>query len=161
MLTMLAFILLAIGGVMIFFGIFGPQKYWWNIDEGSLPLFIFGAIFCLGWIGCGIGSLCLLTEIQMESQYDAKIAIVEEANEELEQQICSSVEMCLKHEENVYESLNIQTAIGLFSAYPNLKSNELVKIQIETYQANAEEIKSLKLQKTELARAKYMVYFGH
>ena len=104
--------------------------------------------------------MCFIPKFANESVYDTRIEIVQESNQQLEEQICSAVEKYLEHEENVYEKLDITTAIGLFSAYPNLKSNELVQALIDTYKANAEEIKALKLEKANLAIYKFLVYFG-
>lgn len=137
-------------------------KYSANMGEdckvclGILDFFIYCA-----FIGCLITTLCFIPKIATESIYDTKIEIVQETNMQLEEQICSAVEKYLEHEESVYEKLDITTAIGLFSAYPNLKSNELVKQLVDTYKVNAEEIKELKQEKTNLAIYKFLVYFGH
>lgn len=117
-------------------------------------------IYC-AFVGCFITIMCFIPKIATEKIYDTRIEIVQETNMQLEEQICSAVEKYLEHEENVYEKLDITTAIGLFSAYPNLKSNELVQSLIDTYKANAEEIKALKLEKANLAVYKFLVYFGH
>ncbi len=66
----------------------------------------------------------------------SQIEIVEDENTELEGQICSAVENYFKHEENIFQSLDITTAIGLYSAYPNLKSNELVQNISSKYERN-------------------------
>lgn len=95
--------------------------------------------------------LCLIPKIATEQKYEARIEAIQESNTVVEQQICSAVETYLKHEENVYEKIDVTVAIGLFSAYPNLKSNELVQSLINTYQNNAAEIKSLKLEKINLS----------
>lgn len=120
----------------------------------------FSALSIIATIGCFIAIMCFIPKIATEKIYDTRIEIVQETNMQLEEQICSAVEKYLEHEENVYEKLDITTAIGLFSAYPNLKSNELVQSLIDTYKANAEEIKALKLEKTNLAVYKFLVYFG-
>ena len=121
---------------------------------------VFGIPCILAGVGLFIATMCLIPKIATEHTYDTRIEIVQESNAQVETQICSAVESYLKHEENVYEKLNVTTAIGLFSAYPNLKSNELVQSLIDTYQHNTNEIKSLKLEKTNLAVAKFLVYFG-
>lgn len=123
---------------------------------GVLDFLIYGV-----FIGCLITILCFIPKIATEHTYDTRIEIVQETNMQLEEQICSAVEKYLEHEENVYDKLDITTAIGLFSVYPNLKSNELVKQLVDTYKANAEEIKGLKLEKINLAIYKFLVYFRH
>lgn len=131
------------------------------VGDGVVGLGILDFLIYCAFIGCFITIMCFIPKIATESTYDTRIEIVQETNMHLEEQICSAVEKYLEHEENVYEKLNITTAIGLFSAYPNLKSNELVKQLVDTYKANAEEIKELKLEKTNLAIYKFLVYFGH
>lgn len=122
---------------------------------------IFTAILGATVGGLFIWDMTLVTDITTANVIDSQIAIVEEENTELEEQICSAVENYLKHEGDIFQSLDITTAIGLYSAYPNLKSNELVQSLIETYQANTSEIKALKMKKTEISKYKWLVYFGH
>lgn len=112
-------------------------------------------------IGLFITDMVFIGKISTANVYDMQIEVVEEENSELEEQICSAVENYLKHEGDIFQSLDITTAIGLYSAYPNLKSNELVQSLIETYQANTSEIKALKMKKTEISKYKWLVYFRH
>lgn len=122
---------------------------------------IFAIIAGFAMIGLFITDMVFVGKINTANVIDSQIAIVQEENTELEEQICSAVENYLKHEGDIFQSLDITTAIGLYSAYPNLKSNELVQSLIETYQANTSEIKALKMKKTEVSKYKWLVYFGH
>lgn len=150
------FLILGIG--LLIWNLFG------NANSDDAVWMVRGTIGLCSLVVCivifGI-MMSMIPKIATEQTYDTRIEIVQESNAQLEEQICSAVESYLKHEENVYEKLNVTTAIGLFSAYPNLKSNELVQSLIKTYQANMSEIKALKLEKTNLAVAKFLVYFGH
>ena len=121
----------------------------------------FAIMSCVACLAMFITLMCLIPKIATEQKYQECIEAVQESNTYIEEQIRASVESYLKHEENVYEKLDVTTAIGLFSAYPNLKSNELVQSLIGTYQTNASEIKALKLEKIELSTVKFLVYFGH
>lgn len=147
------FLILAIGLTLYI-------KYSNMSEDGAVCLAILNFFIYCAFIGCFITIMCFIPKIATENIYDTRIEIVQESNLQLEEQICSAVEKYLEHEENVYEKLDITTAIGLFSAYPNLKSNELVQQLIDTYKANFEEIKGLKLEKTNLAIYKFLVYFG-
>ncbi len=102
----------------------------------------FAIMSCVACLAMFITLMCLIPKIATEQKYQERIEAVQESNTYIEEQICASVESYLKHEENVYEKLDVTTAIGLFSAYPNLKSNELVQSLIGTYQTNASEIKA-------------------
>ena len=148
------FIVIVIVGLILFL-YFGDSEYIGVIGGvcSLISLFVF--------IGLFITDMVFVGKINTITVVDSQIEIVQEENEKLEEQICSAVEHYLKHEGDIFQSLDITTAIGLYSAYPNLKSNELVQSLIETYQANTSEIKALKLKKTEVSKYKWLVYFGH
>lgn len=158
MFIVLTIIFLALGITLLLCNHYGKDDdsdgIWWVRG-------VFAILSIFAGVGLFIALMCLIPKVATETIYETRIEVVQESNARLEEQICSAVETYLKHEENVYEKLNITTAIGLFSAYPNLKSNELVQSLINTYQANTEEIKALKLEKTNLAVAKFLIYFGH
>lgn len=112
-----------------------------------------------------IAIMVMLPKIATAHTYDTKIAIVEETNAQLEEQICASVDSYLKHENDTIKGMygdvtDATTAIGIYFVVPELKGNEVVSRLIDTYQANAEEIKQLKTEKTNLALYKFLVYFG-
>lgn len=158
MFIVLTIVFLALGIAMILWNCFGncysDDAPWWGRG-------IVGVLSLCVCIGCFIALMVFIPKVANENLYDVRIEIVEEHNAQLEEQICSAVEKYLEHEENVYEKLDVTTAIGLFSAYPNLKSNELVQSLIDTYRANTDEIKTLKMDKANLAVIKFLVYFGH
>ena len=157
--------------LVVFFLILGVGMLLWNYftDYGSCPSDypawwikgIVGIFSLMATIGLFIALMIFIPKVATEQKYEAQIETIQESNAVVEQQICSAVETYLKHEENVYEKIDVTVAIGLFSAYPNLKSNELVQSLIDTYQNNAAEIKSLKLEKINLSTIKFLVYFGH
>ena len=110
--------------------------------------------------------LCLLAlfvyanEIVSGRQVDQKIEMYIEENKKIEEQINIAVEKYMTFESDTYKSLKGNSGITLVSLYPELKSDELIKIQIETYTSNNEIIKKLKLQKINIKTAKWWVYFG-
>lgn len=154
------------------FLVLGIGLFLWNrFDKYSIfrwpteaPMYwvrgVFGVTSLIITAGLTIAIMVMIPKIATEYKYQERINAVQETNIQLEEQICAAVESYLKHEENVYEKLDITTAIGLFSAYPNLKSNELVQSLITTYQTNAAEIKALKLEQIELTTMKFLVYLG-
>ena len=154
------FIVLTVGFLALTVG-FG---IWCTCEGGfdnSIGLGLLTLFFALCFIGCFIALMVFIPKVSNENVYDMRIEIVQEHNVQLEVQICSAVEKYLEHEENVFEKLDVTTAIGLFSAYPNFKSNELVQSLIDTYRSNTDEIKALKIEKANLAILKFLVYFGH
>ena len=164
MLTVICFVFLAIAIILFGFAFGGVARYdsWWDTDEGPFIIMtIFGIIAVIAWLGTGIAVLCLISDLHTASKYDNQIAIVESANEALETRICAAVEANMQHEENIFKNLDIDIAIGLYSAYPNLTSNELIQSLITTYQKNTAEIKTLRMKQSELITVKYLVYFGN
>lgn len=160
MLTVICFIFLALAITALVIGVVGNRRDWWGYDNVPyIACITICIVLVLCFVGTGIAVASCATKLHTASKYDEQIDIVTEMNTELEHQICSSVENYLKHEEVVFESIDIETAIGLFSIYPNLKSNELVQTLITTYQNNANEIKKLKIAKSELVTARWLVYF--
>lgn len=157
MFIVLTVVFLAVGIGLLLWNHFGrydeDNSCWWV--NGT-----FGIISILAGAVCMIALLCCIPKVATEATYDTRIEIVQESNAQVEVQICSAVEKYLEHEENVYEKLDVTTAIGLCSAYPNLKSNELVQSLIDTYRANTDEIKALKMDKANLAVIKFLVYLG-
>lgn len=91
---------------------------------------------------------------------DDQIALYTEENAKIETAIDELVTEYMEFESNTFIELQNDSAIALVSLYPELKSDELVKAQIETYQANNSEIKRLKEKKLKITTYKWWVYFG-
>ena len=74
-----------------------------------------------------------------------KISMYEEENTRIEEKVKNGVLAYQEHEKETYielvNNVNLET---LLIAYPDLKSNELVKMEIETYIENNKQIKKLK-----------------
>ena len=74
-----------------------------------------------------------------------KISMYEEENTRIEEKVKNSVLAYQEHEKDTYiELINNADLETLLIAYPDLKSNELVKMEIETYIENNKQIKKLK-----------------
>ena len=91
---------------------------------------------------------------------DDQIALYTEENAKIETAIDELVTEYMEFESNTFIELKNDSSITLVSLYPELKSDELVKAQIETYQANNSEIKRLKEKKLKITTYKWWVYFG-
>lgn len=92
---------------------------------------------------------------------DEKIDMYTEENTKIENSIDELVSNYMEFESDTFKDITVDSAITLVSLYPELKSDELVKIQIETYQANNEKIKALREAKIDLVAEKWWVYFGN
>ena len=104
--------------------------------------------------------ICGCVNILLEKQTDRKIAMYTEENAKIEQQVTDTVEKYLEHEFNIFDSLDGQDLQTLLVVYPEVKSNELVKTQIELFIENNNKIKKLKESKLSIPTWKFVVYFG-
>ena len=119
--------------------------------------FIFGIISF--FIILGICSLT--TKIATESVIDSKIAMYKEENATIEQDIDKIVQEYLNHEHDTFTDLKTEeNSITLVTLFPELKSDTLVQQQLEIYVANNAKIKALREEKIELAKKRWILYFG-
>ena len=120
---------------------------------GFVVAAIFGFIFIISGILCGT---CLSDSYAA----DRKIAVYEQENARIEEQISAVVEKYLEHEQITYDNLTPEDARAIIIAYPELNSNEIVKKQIEIYDKNSEQLKELKSDAEMKAIWKWWLYFG-
>lgn len=148
-------LLLVVSLVAIGIGIFMVSCT--SCDEGGVVVILIGAIFAVVFFII----ICIhAPEVAKESIFDEKIAMYEEENQKIEQEIDRIVEEYLKHEKDTYIDLKAEESpITLVTLFPELKSNELVQQQIAIYVANREEIKQLKEEKIDLQIWKWALYF--
>lgn len=130
-------------------------------DEGPTGFYlvmviIFGilsAVF-LGWI------FCLINTVGTGATIDKKIAMYEEENTSIEENIDVIVRSYMNFEASTYGQLKDKDAINLVSLFPELKSDTLVQQQINVYVSNNNKIKTLKEEKIDLSKEKWKLYFG-
>ena len=95
---------------------------------------------------------------------DKKIAMYQEENTKIEQDITTIVKDYMNYEKDTYkiasEQIDGSSLLVLTELYPDLKSNELVKKQIEIYTENNNKIKQLKEEKINNQMCKWWLYFG-
>lgn len=91
---------------------------------------------------------------------DDQIAMYEEENTRIEEQIATIVEQYQKYETEIFANAASDSAITLVSLYPELKSDSLVSSQIEIYVKNNERIKELREKKITGNVLRWWLYFG-
>lgn len=91
---------------------------------------------------------------------DSKIEMYQEENKNIETQMDILVEKYMDYESETFEELKGESSVTLVSLYPELKTDELVKSQVEVYTANNKTIKELKEEKINLSTWKWWLYFG-
>lgn len=94
------------------------------------------------------------------SVIDEKIAMYESENVSIESKMNDLVKNYMQYENDTLKSFASESSITLITLYPDLKSDQLIQKQLETYINNNETIKLLKLQKINNTKAKWWLYFG-
>lgn len=139
-----------------------------SYDKYGIEKFgIDGLCFLLAWFFSIVAIImviiicCLAPQVAKVSILEDKIAMYQEENEIIEQDIDRIVEVYLKHEQDTFADIKTEeSSITLITLFPDLKSDTLVQQQIEIYVANNEKIKSLKEEKIDIAQIKWLLYFG-
>lgn len=114
----------------------------------------FGAIFTfVAWF---IILICLTSCRTI----NPKIEMLQEQNKQIEEKVAISVEQYMNYEKDTFTELKPESYINLVNLYPELKSDELIKQEIELYTTNNEKIVELKEMKIEETMYKWLIYFG-
>ena len=122
---------------------------------------VFGVPGLLGCVVSLIAIVILLVSISNASVLDEKIAMYQEENARIEEQIASVVEQYQKYETDIFTSVAPDdSAITLVALYPELKSDTLVQSQIDIYVQNNEKIKELKEAEISASVKRWWLYFG-
>jgi hypothetical protein len=150
-------IILLIGGVVLYH--YGPDA-----DQYDSCSQLIGG--CIGVLG-GTTILCALTaiivlgvKVSNLEVIDDKIAMYQEENTKIEEQIVTAVEGYQKYETDIFKNAKTDSAIALVSLYPELKSDTLVQKQIEVYVSNNKNITYLKEQQIQGDVYRWWLYFG-
>lgn len=144
MLFILTIILLIIGFIT-----FDSDK-----DVGS-GFFIFSSIFLV------ITLIVLAFYNETKTCCDKKIAVLEERNEVVLKQVEPIINRYLLYESKTLEKVKVSSEnIIALSMYPELKSDEFLKSQIDIVVKNQDEITKLKLSKAELNLYKLWIFMG-
>lgn len=117
-------------------------RYTYSIPA-SLGIYIikFGiGLFMASLIIGGFYSLFLMSALSTREELN----VYTEQNKEIESKLKTTLDNYLEHENEVFKGNKNDDAIYLISLYPELKSDKLVKQQIEVYIDNNNEIKNKK-----------------
>lgn len=129
-----------------------------NLDyDGLLGIFLGSIPLVIGVIV----AISLAAQVSNLSVINEKIAMYEQENTKIEQQIETAVTAYQKHEKDVFTEVKPDSYMQLVSIYPELKSDTLVKEQIKTYQSNNKKIKELKVTAINGNVKRWWLYFGH
>ena len=123
----------------------------------STTLQITGAIII---IISTIASIILFISVIDRVGIDKKIAMYEEENTKIEQQIADVVTQYQEYEAGIFTEVAPESAMTLVALYPELKSDTLVQSQIEVYADNNKQIKELKCKAINTSILRWWLYFG-
>ena len=129
-------------GFCVIVFLFSCYQVWKNDSAGFNVLAIVFAI--VGIIIFGI--ICFFkVDVKGGHIIENKIEMYEEENNEIETEITALVGTYMAFEQETFESLKTECdLVALVSLYPELKTDELVKSQIELYISNQKKIVKLK-----------------
>ncbi len=106
-------------------------------------------------------AIYLLVKLVGVSVIDEKIELYSTQNEEIEKKVEEVVKQYMKHEQDTFTELKNDTSyITLVTLYPELKSDELIKSEINLYEKNNQKIIALKEQKINKKIYTWWLYFG-
>lgn len=91
---------------------------------------------------------------------DKKIALYEEENTKIEQQIADVVNQYQEYESGIFTKVAPEGVMTLITLCPELKSNTLIQSQIEVYAENNKTIKELKNMTVNASFYRWWLYFG-
>lgn len=157
MLIVLGFIsiIILIGGAIM---IHRADDYDEPFGIGSILTTVVGVIATLSVI---VTTLCNISSLVEISTIDERIAMYEEQNAKIEEQIEVAVKQYQEYESGIITEIGGKSSyITLVSLYPELKADALVSKQIEVYLANNQTISDLKIQKLNERVYRWWIYFG-
>ena len=122
--------------------------------------------YLLNVVGSIVTAVSLIAILSIGIEYsnamviDDKIALYQEENEKIENEISVLVENYKKYETDTLKEFNTNNPSTILSLYPELKSDALVCKQIELYTNNCQQIKELKELKLDYGVYAWWLYFG-
>lgn len=150
-------VILAIGILLVVLGLILYDKLDVGSDEVGSVFQIVGAVVI---VISTIVSIVLLISVLKWVNIDKKIAIYEEENTKIEQQIADVVKQYQEYETGIFTEVTPEGSITLVALYPELKSDTLVQSQIKVYVDNNNTIKELKSSAINASVYRWWLYFG-
>ena len=150
-------VILFIGILMVTLGIVLYDKLDYGKDKIGKIFQIIGTVATIiSTIVTIVLLVCVLNRVNIEK----KIAIYEEENTKIEQQIADTVKQYQEYETGIFTEVAPESSITLVALYPELKSDTLVQSQIEVYVENNKTIKELKSSAINAPVYRWWLYFG-
>ena len=152
-------VILGVSIALLIFGIFLDSASSFNSMGENVGVFLEIAFGIMTGIAA-IATIILICCVTSNSTVTERIALYEEENRKIEQQIDILVKEYQEYESGVIADVTVDSAIMLVNLYPELKADQLVSSQIDIYLKNNEEIKSLKVSEINAGVVRWWLYFG-
>ena len=149
--------ILVILGVSILLMVIGYVLFYTMYEEVGAPIIVVSIISLIVSI---IATIYFGVNVKSNGVIDDKIAMYQEENTKIEEQIAIVVSDYMEYESKAFDSAKASSPVILAQLYPELKSDELIKSQIDIYIANNEKIKDLKLKKINDSVYRWWLCFG-
>jgi hypothetical protein len=149
-------VLIIFGIILLIGGIITYNKT--SLKDTSSAIVFSGATIAIISI---ISIICCGISLSDRMIIDDKINLYQIENKNIENQISSTIEGYKKYEQDTLKKFKNDSPITLVTLYPELKTNELVKKQINLYILNNQKIKELKEEKLVYKPLAWWVYFGN
>lgn len=107
-----------------------------------------------------IVTICLIIGVSRLSVIDERIAMYQEENTKIEQQIATAVQGYQQYEKDIITECAPESSMTLVALYPKLQADTLVQKQIEVYIENNKQIKRLKEKDINGDVTRWWLYFG-
>lgn len=154
------FVVLAVCTIVFYVAHWKMLKCYWYEFGFFAAAFTTGAFAALVLV-IGIVMLPKALPVQ-EELINEKIIMYQNENERIETELDAMVDKYIQYEASVIDSVaEGKSSIALVSVFPELKSNALVQKQLEVYLENNAKIKELKVEKIQLAKHRWILYFGN
>lgn len=150
-------VILALGILLLVLGIILYDKLEAGADEVGSVFQVVGIVVI---VISTIVSIVLLISVLKWVNIDKKIALYEEENTKIEQQIADVVKQYQEYETGIFTEVVPESSITLVALYPELKSDTLVQSQIKVYVDNNKTIKELKSTALNASVYRWWLYFG-
>lgn len=145
-----------IGLLLLFGGLIRWRKIGYTDDFVEALIFIAVIVLTITILV----SVFFVSEAADGRYVDGKVAMYQEENETIEQDVSEIAKQYMEHENQTFDMSRIHSSTTLIQMYPELKSSEIVQKQINIYYENNKKIKSLKNTEYKAKKAKFMLYFG-
>lgn len=150
--------LLVIIGVSCVIALIGyklAQGY--DLDGFGVVMLILAIIGMVISMTCGVFMIDNIVGVKV---IDDKIAMYQEENTKIENDISGVIANYLEHEKDIFEDSSDGSVLELVMCYPELKSDSLIQRQIDIYVDNNSKIKSMREEKINASVYRWWLYFG-